>query len=169
MASEVLNKYPPYQWYIGLESLPVGFPMYDVNLNGDYIVATGEVFCRAPFEKGESDLCGRKFVSRGAVITHLKHFHRHTKVEKIETGRSSGVKLVKARAYYKRLFTKFQEMNHGPIVTQTGSSVQSHVQPPVQEVVQPQQVPPPPPPPSYTSGSSLWDQQCKEGTEKGRS
>ncbi|KAF1964243.1 hypothetical protein BU23DRAFT_70948 [Bimuria novae-zelandiae CBS 107.79] len=122
MAADMLKGFVPFQWYIGLEKLPVGFPEYRTNTEGEYIIPTGEIFCRAPFEKGNTELCGKKFVERGPVMTHLKHFHAHTKVAKIQTGRSSATKLLEARAYYKDLYDRFHGRDHDSNMIDTCST-----------------------------------------------
>ncbi|KAF2466173.1 uncharacterized protein BDR25DRAFT_80037 [Lindgomyces ingoldianus] len=108
MGNKTLMLNPVYQKYAGLQTLPVNTPelQEDTTNPGCYTVYNGELFCRALWDRTEKQsMCGKKFSDRGAVIYHLKSFHKDYPPAPKQTGRSTHASEQTALRFYRSLFS----------------------------------------------------------------
>ncbi|KAF2690354.1 hypothetical protein K458DRAFT_102288 [Lentithecium fluviatile CBS 122367] len=103
MGSKSLLTYEPYLAYTALVSLPPYCSEFEKNGNSEYIVQPGEIFCRACLIDGDTELCGKRFAERGALIHHLKKYHHEYNVAPAKTGRSDFNTIREAKVFYKGL------------------------------------------------------------------
>ncbi|KAF2192987.1 hypothetical protein K469DRAFT_715007 [Zopfia rhizophila CBS 207.26] len=102
MGNKTLLENAVYKRYTELLKLPAGTPELSPDgADSGCTIHAGELFCRALWESGDDELCGKKFSDRGAVIHHLKVFHPQYQLSSAQTGRSSYQRQQSALRFYK--------------------------------------------------------------------
>ncbi|KAF2785524.1 hypothetical protein K505DRAFT_330947 [Melanomma pulvis-pyrius CBS 109.77] len=115
--SKQLTTSEPYTAYRALGCLPFGIEKFDTEDVEDstlpgVIVKFGELYCRVELPDSFGELCGGRFDSRGALVTHIKKYHAsHVAVSPAgKTGNPSMQKIFEARPWYNSIMKRHNEL-----------------------------------------------------------
>ncbi|KAI1769762.1 hypothetical protein F4818DRAFT_435388 [Hypoxylon cercidicola] len=102
---------PAYQEYSAWETRPDGLPVYELDEDGEPIVAPGELFCRARIEDGVICYNATKQYQPSNLRNHLKTTHGYT-IAKLPPGPLNAVDHHKTNKFYTDLVARAAGNRH---------------------------------------------------------